>query len=367
MKTGTSSACLGEGMELLARDQDEWRLRVTHLDDFWVLQHLVKPGMSLGMLGERRDQTTGGDEGGRAKQAERKKMWIRLNVEHTEHQAFSDTLRVHGIIEQAPVDVGLHHTHLVELRDEVVLSSPNGFRKHDADLLDQSMATAAQNQVALLVVEGDEIILYFVTGRGLRESATWTMRGGGKRGDLRQSQGISSGFRASVIEGLTQQLDPEMPMVICGPGKNRDNMMADLKAAGHRRHMISIGTSMGGRGAANEVLRDGLAGQLLSEHHMVQEIGLLEEAWKRMSTNGAVAYGEANLKKAVEEGAVETLLISAEVLRNSDALCDGLPWSAIATTVEQFSGRVVQCSTDHDAGEQLLGFGGAVALLRYRV
>ena len=91
MKTGTSSACLGEGMEVLARDHDEWRLRVTHLDDLWVLVRLVKPGMSLGMLGERRDQTTGGDEGGRAKQAERKKMWIRLSVEHTEHQSFSDT------------------------------------------------------------------------------------------------------------------------------------------------------------------------------------------------------------------------------------------------------------------------------------
>ena len=367
MKTGTSSACLGEGMEVLARDHDEWRLRVTHLDDLWVLVRLVKPGMSLGMLGERRDQTTGGDEGGRAKQAERKKMWIRLSVEHTEHQSFSDTLRVHGIIQEAPVDVGLHHTHIVELRDEVHLSSPGGFHKHDADLLDQSIASAAQHQVALLVVEGDEIILFFVTGRGLRESATWTMRGGGKRGDLRQSQGVSSGFRASVVDGLTQQLDPDMPMVICGPGKNRDNMMADLKAAGHRRHMVSIGTSMGGRGAANEVLRDGLAGQLLSEHHMVREISLLEEAWKRMSTNGAVTYGETDLRKAVEEGAVETLLISADVLRQPDATCDGLPWADLASTVEQFSGQVVQCSADHDAGEQLLGFGGAVALLRYKV
>ena len=367
MKTGTSSACLGEGMEILARDHDEWRLRVTSLDDLWVLQRLVKPGMSLGMLGERRDQTTGGDEGGRAKQAERKKMWIRLNVEHTEHQTFSDSLRVHGIIEQAQVDVGLHHTHLVELRDEVVLSSQGGFQKHDTDLLDQSISAASQNQVALLVVEGDEIILFFVTGRGLRESATWTMRGGGKRGDVRQSQGISSGFRASVIDGLTQQLDPDMPMVICGPGKNRDNMLADLKAAGHRRQMVSIATSMGGRGAANEVLREGLAGQLLSHHHMVQEIGLLEEAWKRMSTNGAVAYGDAVIKKAANEGAVETLLISADVLRDEDLTCEGESWTAIAATVENFSGAVVQCSTDHDAGEQLLGFGGAVALLRYKV
>lgn len=367
MRTETSSACLGEAMNILAQDHNEWRLRVGTVDDVWVLQRLIKPGMSVGMLGERRDQSTSGDEGGRAKQAERKKMWIQLMVQHTEHQPFSEHLRIHGVIEQAPFDVGMHHTHTVELRDEILLVAPHGFSKLDEDLLKESMNAAKQGQVALLVVEGDEMILYFVTGRGLRESATWTMRGGGKRGDLRQSQGVASAFRATVVDGLTQQLDPDMPMVLCGPGKNRDRMMADLQAAGHRRTMTSVATSMGGRAAANEVLRDNLAGKVLSEHRMVKEIALLEEAWQRLSTNGAVAYGQANLVKAVEEGAVETLLISADTLREEGASCSGRPWAELAADVERFSGTVVQCSADHDNGEQLLNFGGAIALLRYRM
>jgi stalled ribosome rescue protein Dom34 len=131
--------------------------------------------------------------------------------------------------------------------------------------------------------------------------------------------------------------------------------------------MASVATSMGGRAAANEVLRENLAGKILSEHRMVKEIRLLEEAWQRLSTNGAVAYGEVDLAKAVDEGAVETLLISADTLREDGASCLGRPWSEIAETVERFSGTVVQCSNDHDAGEQLLGFGGAMALLRYKV
>ncbi len=367
MKTGTSSACLGDGMDVLTKDHDAWRLRVGSVDDLWVLQRLLRPGMSVGMLGERRDQTTGGDEGGRAKQAERKKMWIQLTVQTSEHRTFSDTLRVHGIIDQAPIDVGMHHTHIVELRDEVVVSSPGGFHKLDHDLLEESVQAAKQGQVALLVVEGDEIMLFFITGRGLRESATWTMRGGGKRGDARQSQSVAASFRATVVEGLTQQLDPEMPMVICGPGKARDRVLDDLRAAGHRRHMVSIATSMGGRGAANEVLREGLAGNVLSEHRMVQEIALLEQAWQRLSTGGAVAYGEAALTQAINEGAVETLLIDANLLRDPDATCEGASWQDMAATVESFSGAVIQCSVDHDAGEQLMGFGGAIALLRYSV
>ena len=367
MKTGTSSACLGEGMDVLFRDHHEWRLRVQTVDDLWVLNRLIQPGMSLGMLGERRDQTTGGDEGGRSKQAERKRMWIRLAVEHTEHQTFTDVLRVHGVIEEAPFDVGLHHTHAVELRDELKLSSHKGFSKLDRDLLDESVRAANQSQVALLVVEGDEMILYFVTARGLRESATWTMRGGGKRGDLRLTEGIANQFRNTIVDGLTQQLDAAMPLVLCGPGRNRDRMLADLKEAGHTRPMMSVGTSMGGRGAANEVLREGLAGNMLSEHRMVQEISLLEEAWERIATNGPVAYGRADIQRATEEGAVETLLIGADVLREDESSEGQRSWARLAETVEKFSGKVIQCSVDHDAGEQLMGFGGAVALLRYRM
>ena len=364
MKTGTSSAYLGEGMDVLKKDLHEWRLRIQTVDDLWVLQRLIQPGMSVGMLGERRDQTTAGDEGGRSKQAERKKMWIRLAVEHTEHQSFTDVLRIHGIIEEAPIDQGMHHTHVVGFRDDIKVSSAKGFSKLDRDLLEESLRAANQSQVALLVVEGDEMMLYFVTARGLKESATWTMRGGGKRGDLRQSDNVAKRFRASIVDGLTKQLNETMPLVLCGPGKNRDRMLADLKAAGHQRPMMSIGTSMGGRGGANEVLRDGLAGELLSQHRMVQEIGYLEEAWRRISTNGAVAYGHQEIAQATEEGAVETLLIGADVLR--EEIDSQRPsWTTIAQQVEAFSGTVVQCSGDHDAGEQLMGFGGAVALLRY--
>ena len=363
MKTGTSSACLGEGMHILSQDEHKWRLRVQTVDDLWVLQRLVRTGMSVGMLGERRDQTTTGEEGGRTKQAERKKMFIRLAVEHTEHQSFTDVLRVHGVIEEAPVDIGLHHTHVVGIRDELDISSPKGFGSLDVDLLEESRQAASQRQVALLVVEGDEIMLFFVTARGLKESATWTMRGGGKRGDIRQSESTANTFRKKVVNGLMKQLDDTMPLVLCGPGRNRDRMMVNLKEAGHQAPMMSIATSMGGRGGANEVLRDGLAGEVLAQHRMVQEIGLLEEAWRRISTNGAVAFGHLPIRQAAAEGAIDTLLIGADTLRSEAE--DAPDWSGIAEKVTAFSGTVVQCSGDHDAGEQLLGYGGAVALLRY--
>jgi hypothetical protein len=40
-------------------------------------------------------------------------------------------------------------------------------------------------------------------------------------------------------------------------------------------------------------------------------------------------------------------------------------WMEWANGLSDIGAELVQCSTDHDAGQQLLGLGGVVALLRY--
>ena len=54
------------------------------------------------------------------------------------------------------------------------------------------------------------------------------------------------------------------------------------------------------------------------------------------------------------------MLISADLVRKED-------WNKVVSGLNDIGAKLVQCSTDHDAGEQLLGMGGAVALLRFRV
>ena len=215
------------------------------------------------------------------------------------------------------------------------------------------------------MVENDEIVLFYITPRGLKEGATWTMRGGGKRGDIKQSSGIAATFRANVIKAIRASLGESTPLLFCGPGHAREALLNDFKASGDTRLIKSIATSMAGRAGANELLREGLAGDLLSEYAITKETTLLDEAWKRLSTNGAVAYGQQDLVRAMEEGAIETLLITAELLRSPDELIGGVQWSTWVEGLSDIGAELVQCSPDHDAGQQLVGMGGAIALLRY--
>jgi stalled ribosome rescue protein Dom34 len=86
-----------------------------------------------------------------------------------------------------------------------------------------------------------------------------------------------------------------------------------------------------------------------------------------LSKNGAVAYGEKELAKAMNEGAIETLLVSADILRDPAAMIDGVPVSSWVKGISDIGAELVQCSSDHDSGEQLDNMGGVIALLRYRM
>ena len=107
------SADGSEYLRQLKASDEGVRLRIDHVDDLWTLAQICRVGSNLGMLSHRRDSTTGTQEGGRAKSAERKPMWIEIDVSECSFQAFTDNLRVHGVISEAKIDIGSHHTHII--------------------------------------------------------------------------------------------------------------------------------------------------------------------------------------------------------------------------------------------------------------
>lgn len=353
-------------MQIIKREHELWRLRIRSPDDLWTLSRLVVKGRHFAMLGERRDQTTGGVEGGRAKAAERKKMWIQLQVESTEYQSFTDVLRVHGIISEAKIDKGSHHTHLVSPRDEIEIFCPGGFSSPDVKLMKEAVKSGGKPRVAIAAVENDEVVLYELSQHGMREIAAWTMRGGGKYTGSSNSD-VRITFLRNIGKDMELLLSPEAPLILSGPGLARDQLMGLMKEQESKLKITSVATSIGGRSSANEVLREGLADNILADYSLVKEVKLLEDAWVRIATEGAVAYGERDLLSALEVGAVETLLITADLLRDEDAKIGGRPWQSYLDQLDSIRAKWLQCSTEHDAGAQLDAFGGAVALLRFKL
>ena len=146
----------------------------------------------------------------------------------------------------------------------------------------------------------------------------------------------------------------------------REKFEKSLRDGGSKNTITNAPTSIGGRSAANEVLSEGAADTVLGEHVLVKEIRAIEEALRRVSVDGAVTYGISLISDAASQGAVESLIIDASMIREGDDDSRGR-WERICEEVKSSRGEVVQCSVDHDAGQQLLGLGGAIALLRWKL
>ena len=349
-------------MRRIKRLDEGVKLRVEDEDDLWVLAQICRPSNLVGMLSHRRDSTTGTKEDGRAKSAERKPMWIVLEVQETAFQSFTDNLRVHGVITEAKIDIGSHHTHVISPGDEVEITREGGLPKADLNLLKETLAAGSKAKAGLIVVESDEILIFEVTARGIRDVSQFSMRGGGKRAD--DSTGVRRGFSEGVAKEVRMVFPDEMPLVICGPGMAREGFEKDIRALGAKNTITNAPTSIGGRAAANEVLAEGAADSVLGEHTIVKEVRAIEEAMTRMSTEGAVAFGSVPISEAASIGAIDTLVIDASLLRTGDGKSD---WESIVSQVESSRGSVIQASVDHDAGQQLVGMGGAIALLRWKL
>ena len=291
-------------------------------------------------------------------------MWIVLDAHEAAFQSFTDNLRVHGVIKEAKIDIGSHHTHIVSPGDEVEISRDGGLERSDLDLIAEAISSGTKAKAGLIVVESDEILVFEVTSRGIRDVSQFSMRGGGKR--VSDPSSVRNAFFEDVAREVGMVFADEMPLVICGPGMARERFEKGLRDTGSKNTITNAPTSIGGRSAANEVLSEGAADAILGEHVLVKEIRAIEEALRRVSVNGAVTYGMSLISDAASQGAVESLIIDASMIREGDETTRSR-WESICEEIKSSRGEVIQASVDHDAGQQLLGMGGAIALLRWKL
>jgi len=124
---------------------------------------------------------------------------------------------------------------------------------------------------------------------------------------------------------------------------------------------------VGDRGV-HEVLKRGAVDEIRDQTRISQEAELIDELTQRIATEEPATYGIDQVAEAAEFGAVETLLVVDDRLREERA--DG-EWEVdvneIVESVERKGGDVVVFSAEFDPGRQLSTLGGIAAILRYRI
>ncbi|MBS1262970.1 MAG: Protein pelota [Methanonatronarchaeales archaeon] len=345
-------------MEIVHRDEREGlvEVRVTNLDDLWVLKSVVEPGDRVRARTFRRESSD--TDMVRARRGERRPVTLTVRVESVEFHRHSERLRLLGIVLSGDEEAsGRHHTINVEVGESFSIYKDR-WRSDQLERLEDSVVEGPS--VGILTIEEGEAFYGLVREFGV--DRTFTVKGGtGKRyGESSREEFFGEVAVALSRAAETQDLDA---VIVAGPGFTRDDLVSFISER-HPELSESVYTetcSGAGPGGVQEVIRRGAVDRVGRESRLSRESRAVERLLKEIATRGRAAYGPDEVDRSLEMGAVEELLITDERLRS------GEEWSDLVERAEQTGGEYLVVSSEHEPGVKLDALGGVAALLRFRI
>ena len=111
-------------MKVIFKDLKHGKIKLMpeNLDDIWHLYNIIDEEDIVRGLTYRTEE--GKDDKIRSKKSEKKRMKLGIRVKEVKFHEFSDRLRIHGIIEEGPQDLGSFHTLNINADDMDKISYP---------------------------------------------------------------------------------------------------------------------------------------------------------------------------------------------------------------------------------------------------
>jgi protein pelota len=346
-------------LKVLFRDPrgKDIKLVVDNLDDLWHLSNILEENDLVFSLTYRREDKQ--DDKLRTERAEKKRIRVGLRVESWKYHDFTDILRIHGVLEEAPFDKGSHHTLNVEIGTQLTIVKER-WHDYQLDTIQESVKAAKQPIVTFVSIDDDRAVIATLHQYGINPHGVISGPGSGKayegKGDAMPE------FYGQILSHLKQVHNPESPLIIIGPaffkdefrkfGLERDRELLSKAVVENTNHV--------GHEGIQEALKRGAVTRVVKNARVGLETETVERFLVEISRNGLYSYGFDELKIALDAGAVEDLLVTNEFIRTPDG-------STLLNKAKSTGSKVTVVSTAHEAGKKLAGFGGAGAILRYKI
>ena len=341
-------------MKVVKIDRKEGFVEVIphNFDDLWVLEQFLQKGDIV--FGSSTRSFKPRD----TKETVRKKVFIELEAEKAEFHKFSGSLKVLGIIlsgrPEEFVELKAHHSLEIELNEKLKVRKKDLSEFQLGMLLKAEKATL-QPKLLVVVMDDEEAIIAELKGFGFEVKAKILAQRQGKQfAGEQESKDFAEVLKKIQDSGLQNVL-------VAGIGFSLDDFKKFLKEKTSLKASFESVNSVGVTGL-NELLKKGIALKALQESEAVREALLMEGFLKELGKNtGLAAYGIEEVKQAVQARAVKELLVSQKAFLENRTMLEPL-----MLAVEKANASVHVFMSQGQALEQLEGFGGLAALLRYK-
>ena len=153
-------------MKILKKDprSGEIKVLIQTEDDLWQLYNIVEKDDLAYALTSRREESK--DDKLRAERGEKRKMRLGIRVESVEFHEFTDWLRIHGVIEEGPQDIGSYHTFNLSVGED--LSVIKVWRRELMDRLFDAEKAVERPLITFVAIDEEEAVLAQLREYGIK-------------------------------------------------------------------------------------------------------------------------------------------------------------------------------------------------------
>ncbi len=338
----------------------EVKVAVESNDDLWYLSTLIEPNDLVSGRTLRKMKL-----GSAEKESVRKSVFMKIKAEKIEFSKTTNSLRVLGTIVEGPEDVskGSHHSFSIEIGTRININKQK-WLSYQIDRLKEA-AQSKLPKILICVFDREESFFALMTRTGYRLLSKI-------KGDVAK-KAVDTKPKGGFYEKIIKQLEDYDKrhkldrIIIASPAFWKEELMKVLKNSDLKKKIIQASCSSADESAITEVLKRDETKEALKLERTSKEIKAVELLLQEISKNAKAVYGLKETKKAAELGAVETLLITDNLIQkyrqeNKFEILD-----QIMKSVDNARGKIMIILGDHEGGKKLKGLGGIAGLLRFQL
>lgn len=360
------SAKDGSGMVLLRADTPE---------DLWHTFNLLATGDLCRCTTVRKvvkESSTGSTS------SNKKRLMLTIDIQKVDFDPDVLQLRLSGTVqsENDLVRLGAHHTLTLELNQNFSIEKQCWDQIY-LDRLDEAIHPERQAEIAAIVMQTGLAHVCLVTGALTITKARIDMNIPKKRpGSSQHSKAITK-FYENVYQAVLRHIDfAKVKAVLIGsPGFVKNDFYQYMLQESVRRDdrpfienkqkFVLCKASSGHKHALEEVFSDPAIMAQMTETKVAREVEVLNKFMRMMENNPDKAYyGYDHVAKAHEQLAIDSLLVTDELFRNTEVKTRK-KYVKLVESVRENGGTVFIFSSMHVSGQQLQQVSGVAAILRY--
>ena len=311
---------------------------------------------------------------------------LTISIEKIDFDPASSSLHINGrvVVENDYVRLGAYHTLDLDLNRNFSVTKAAGWDSVAMQVIKEACDPAERAEIGAVVMhEGLAnvcLVTEFMTILRQRIEVPIPRKRrtaqGGTSNLGAHDRGIER-FYETIYQSILRHLPFESLKVIllASPGFLAEGLMsyifgqaskADNKALlKSRSKFLTANVSTGHLHALNELLKSPILQARLSSTRFMKESTAIDKFFEMMNTDEDRAwYGAKEVEKAVDRGAVSTLLLSNSLLR-SPSVVERRKFVRIVEEVRKMGGEALVLSSIHESGRRLDGLGGVAAVLSF--